>query len=155
MRNLRIEELSIGAWVQRFLIDEGYTTSPLMVSHIDIDGYVWAVGKDGEVKATVSGFSPIPIDERILEGFGFVRTKGDDVWLKRAADMRLTVALRYRGGVQQCRRCAISGKIACWNEEIRYLHELQRWWNDRVLFPFGISLDMEWRGIKEKKEELV
>ena len=156
MRNLRIEELFAGAWVQQFKIEPGAVTLPMCVFGVWKNGRLWLDRDDKEPFDTViDKVYPIPVDSRMLEGFGFVKAKGDNVWLKCAGDMRLTVALRMRGGVEIPRRCAITGKIACWHEEIRYFHELQRWWNDRVFFPFGISLDLKWHGFKEKKEELV
>lgn len=155
MRNLKIEELFTGAWVQQFRVENNAVTVPLLVFGVSKDGRILLETEGVEpFDGSLENVYPIPIDSRTLEGFGFVRTKGENVWLKVSEDMRITVALRLRGGVEECRRCAITGKIACWNEEIRYIHELQRWWNDRVLFPYNVSLDLTWRGIRKKREEL-
>lgn len=155
MRNLKIEEMFAGAWVQQFSIGDGAVSLPLRVFGVNGDGSLMLETDGTEpFQCFLGKVYPMPIDERSLSGFGFVRTKGDNVWLRVVGDVRLTVALRMRGGVEECRRCAISGKIACWNEEIRYVHELQRWWNDRVLFPYNISLELRWRKAV-KREELV
>lgn len=148
MRNLKIEELFVGAWVG--IYDDGAVSGPLRVTNIG-DG---TVVLNGGMQASLGILCAVPIDEEVMRGFRFYPTKGDNVWMKQRGDIRLTVALRWRGGVQQCRRCAVSGRIACWNEEIRYVHELQRWWNDRVYFPFDMDLDLEWKGVPEKMEEL-
>lgn len=155
MRNIKKEEVFVGACVRIFDAEKASLSVPMFVH--GITGEVVAVKTfDGltDNDYMLSKVVAITIDETILKGFGFKRAKGDNVWLKQIADMRITVALRWRGGVQECRRCAISGKITCWNEEIRYLHELQRWWNDRVYFPYNIPLIMKWRGVTEETEEL-
>lgn len=160
MRNLKIEELFLGAWVQLFEVKNESKSKILPVHGIWWDGPLEIVefGEklgDWTFELSLDKVYPIPIDSRTLEGFGFVKTKGENVWKKVSEDMSITASLRLCGGVEECRRCAISGKIACWDEEIRYMHELQRLWNNRVLFPFNIPLDLTWRGIKERKEEFV
>lgn len=155
MRNLRVEELFVGAFVQKFASAPCVFTNPLVVDSISGDGNVITISDDGVVEGcSLDQVFPIHIDERSLSGFGFVKVKGDNVWMKAFGDIRLTVGLRWSGGVQICRRCAISGRIACWNEEIRYLHELQRWWNDRVFFPYDVRMELKWIGAREKKDEL-
>lgn len=135
---MRREEIIYGAWVR--IKDDG---GPVQVISFDEENV--AVVGDGDIRATrIEDLRPLEIGSQLLEGFGFRRAKGDNVWMRQAGDMRLTVALRMRHGKEECRRCAISGKIACWNEEIRSIHELQRWWNDRVYFVFDIPLELEW-----------
>ena len=155
MRNLKIEELFVGAYVQKLIEAPGRFTKPMLVGSIS-DNEIATIDSDGVIVggSELGQVFPIPIDERVLEGFRFVKVKGDNVWMKAFGDIRLTVGLRWSGGVQICRRCAISGRIACWNEEIRYIHELQRWWNDRVYFPYDVPMELKWRGAREKKEEL-
>ena len=156
MRNLRIDELSVGSWVQLFHVDR--FSEPMRVTGIYGGGslYLELERHEGEpFDAMVSDVCPVMMDERSMRGFGFVRVaKGENVWMKSAGDIRLTVSLRYRNGVQECRRAAISGRFACWNEEIRYIHELQRWWTDKVLLPYGVALDMHWNGVMKEKEEI-
>ena len=157
MRNLKIDELFIGAWVQTFFPASKSFSEPRPIIGIQDDGTVNLEVINSAVNpfsVSVGEVLPIPIDECIMRGFGFVRTKGESVWLKVVGDIRLTVSLRLRHGLMECRRAAISGKISCWNEEIRYLHELQRWWIDKVYLPYNIPLVMEWRGVKKEKEEL-
>lgn len=158
MRNLRIEELFVGAWVQRFLPQANRFTEPLYVHGIYADGglYLNVEGNPGDpLDSRVEEVCPIVMDERSMRGFGFVRVaKGENVWMRSFGDIRLTVSLRYRHGAQECRRAAISGRFACWNEEIRYVHELQRWWTDKVLLPYGVPMDLEWRGVKDESEEV-
>ena len=151
MRNLKIEELFSGALVGQI----GGHQEPLTVVglHTELEMPVLLQGSGDSFASRLENICPLQIDDKLLRGFGFRRAKGDNVWLKQMGDMRLTIGLRWRAGVQICRRCAISGKIACWNEEIRYLHELQRWWNDRVYFPFDIPLELKWRGLTEEIEE--
>ncbi len=152
MRNLKIEELFAGAWVN----DSFGGLEPKAISDIFSDGYVAVDIKAFYDLSTrkLDKIYPLQINEKLLRGFGFRKAKGDNVWLKQVADMRLTIGLRWKAGVQIARRCAISGRITCWNEEIRYLHELQRWWNDRVYFPYDVPLKLDWKGVSEKVEEL-
>ncbi len=152
MRNLKVEELFVGALVSQ--LDRHQ--EPLKVAGLHIKFELPVVLDDGRLlfSSLVENVCPLQINEKLLRGFGFRKAKGDNVWLKQVADMRLTIGLRWKAGVQIARRCAISGKVACWNEEIRYMHELQRWWNDRVYFPFDIPLELKWRGVTEEIEEL-
>jgi len=156
MRNLRIDELSVGSWVQ--VLHEDRFSGPMRVTGLFDGGgmYIECVGHQGDpFDAKVSEVCPVMMDERSMRGFGFVRVaKGENVWMRSFGDIRLTVSLRYRNGVQECRRAAISGRFACWNEEIRYIHELQRWWTDKVLLPYGVELDMRWREPQTETEEL-
>lgn len=134
---MRIEELIYGAWV---LLKDDEMRDPVRVRDIVSDGTLY-VERDGvRIETTLDGIIPLPIESVILQRFGFREAKGDNVWMKQVSDMRLTIGLRHKHGVEQARRCAISGRIACWNEEIRFVHELQRWWNDRVYFVFDIPL---------------
>ena len=149
MRNLRLEELFIGAWVRRWVsLSDGFS-SPVYVSGLFSGGgmYLDVEGNDGDpFDARIEEVCPIPMDERILRGFGFVRvSKGENVWMRSVGDIRLTISLRQRHGAVECRRAAISGRFACWNEEIRYIHELQRWWVDKVLLPYGVELVLSWK----------
>lgn len=159
MRNFNLEELFVGAWVRKFLPDQGRFTCPLRVSGIFGDGSIYLDfdGNDGDpFDANVTAICPIPMDEDTMRGFGFVRVPhGDNVWMRSVDDIRLTVSLRQRHGEVECRRAAISGRFACWNEEIRYIHELQRWWTDKVLLPYGVQLDMIWTEPEKDKEELI
>jgi len=152
MRNLKIEELFLGAYVCVFR--DGMMSAPMRVTDIRGDGCVILEGVEGIVSVSLRDICPVQMDEGVMRGFRFHPTKGDNVWMKQRGDIRLTVALKWKGGIQQCRRCAISGRTACWNEEIRYVHELQRWWNDRVYFPFDVEMELEWKGVPEKIEEL-
>lgn len=157
MRNLKIEELFVGALVTQVNKRGEPDKVVALNSYLDLPVVVQSLGGafGGQPAASsLENVCPLQINEKLLRGFGFKKTKGDNVWLKQIGDMRLTIGLRWRAGVQICRRCAISGKIACWNEEIRYMHELQRWWNDRVYFPFDYPLDLKWQGVTEKKEEI-
>lgn len=126
-----IEELFVGAWVL-------YGGGPVRV--VSVGGE--RIGLSGGADAVLSDVRPLPITSAVLCGFGFRQAKGDNVWLRNVGDMRLTVGLRVHHGVEECRRCAIGGRIVCWNEEIRYVHELQRWWIDRVYKPFGVFLEL-------------
>ena len=147
----------MGAWVQRFIPSiEGFS-EPLYVYGLYDGGSLNlnVAGNPGDaLDARVEEICPIPMDEHSMRGFGFVRVaKGENVWMKSVGDIRLTVSLRFSHGTQECRRAAISGRFACWNEEIRYVHELQSWWRDKVLLPYGVELDLEWRGDEGEKEE--
>ena len=156
MRNLKIEELFMGALVAQVNRQGEPDKVIALHSYLDLPVVVQSLGGafGGQPSASsLENVCPLQIDEKLLRGFGFRRTKGDNVWVKQIADMRLTIGLRWKAGVQIARRCAISGRITCWNEEIRYLHELQRWWNDRVYFPFDIPLELKWRGVIEEIEE--
>lgn len=158
MRNLRIDELFIGAWVRRWTDAPQRLSCPMYVSGIFEDGllHLDMSGNDGNpFDAKLEELCPIQMDEETLHGFGFVRvSKGENVWMKSVLDIRLTVSLRQRHGRQECRRAAISGRFACWNEEIRYVHELQRWWQDKVLLPYGVELRLQWNGNGIEKEEI-
>lgn len=149
MRNLKVEELFLGAYVCVFR--DGGVSHPMRVTDIKGDGSIVLEDVGG---VRLGDVCPVQIDSRVMQGFRFHPTKGDNVWMKQRGDIRLTVALRWRGGVEECRRCAISGRTACWNEEIRYVHELQRWWNDRVYFPFDMDMELEWKGVRPVIEEL-
>jgi len=136
-----IEELFVGAWV----LADG-DVEPCRVLGYD-GAAVTCLCADGvRRRILLSDLRPFAVTSSVLRGFGFREAKGDNVWLMGAGDMRLTVGLRMRYGVEECRRCAIGGRIVCWNEEVRSVHELQRWWNERVYFPFGVSLDLVWHG---------
>ena len=157
MRNLRIDELFIGAWVKRLVpLSDGMFSRPLRVAGLFDNGsmYLDVEDNDGDpFDAELKDVFPVSIDEVVLRGFGFVRAaKGDNVWMSSFGGIRLTVSLRQRHGVYECRRAAITGKVTCWNEEIRYIHELQSWWRDKVLLPYGVELNLEWRDRKEKEE---
>lgn len=155
MRRLSLEELFIGAWLRYYMDMPNRYSEPMYVFSLYQSGSVYlATRSDGydAVSADLANVAPIAINEAVLRGFGFEKAKGNDVFLKVIGDMRMTVSLRWKHGEQQCKRVALTGKTTCWNEEIRYVHELQRWWTDRVLLPFGIPLVLEWRG-KRKEDE--
>lgn len=162
MRNLKLDELFIGAWVKSIVpVPEGepmLLSEPEYVSGIFEGGglYLNFDGNEGDpFDCRVDEVAPVQMDEESLSGFGFVRVaKGENVWMKSIGDVRLTISLRQRHGHQECRRAAISGRFACWNEEIRYIHELQSWWRDKVLLPYGVGLKLEWKGKGKVKEEL-
>lgn len=159
MRNLRIDELFIGAWVRRFSTDGCTLSAPMRVCGLSARGRVQIETADDEdamvINAPVEELCPVQMDEDSMRGFGFVRVpKGENVWMTSVRDIRLTVSLRQKFGRQECRRAAISGRFACWNEEIRYVHELQAWWRDKVLMPYGLELCLSWRGGVKEREEL-
>ena len=155
MRNLRLEELFIGAWVRQWRKMPDCFSSPMYVCGLFSNGKMYLDIDDNcgdPFDADLKDTCPIPMDEDIMRGFGFVRVaKGENVWMKSVKDLRLTVSLRLRHGALECRRVAISGRFACWNEEIRYIHELQRWWTDKVLLPYGMELNLEWKDRKENE----
>ena len=159
MRNLRLEELFIGAWVKRTMKGGQIGFSrPVEVIGMLYNGTLkldFEGNDDGCTDAEIGDLCPVVMDEDSLRGFGFVRVaKGENVWMKSVLDIRLTVSLRQKHGRQECRRAAISGRFACWNEEIRYVHELQRWWQDKVLLPYGVELRLRWKGLEKEKEEI-
>lgn len=139
MRTVYFDELSVGFWVC-------YSGEPCcFVVRL---GGVYLRFLDGRelpyVDIDVSLLSGWLIDDVVLRRFGFVPAKGENVWLLCVGDVRLTVSLRLRGGRFQCRRCALGGCVTgTWNEDIRFVHELQRWWVDKVLVHRGLSLDLE------------
>lgn len=148
MRNLKLEELFIGAWVKKYDSTEKRFSCPMYVSGIFWNGslYVEPKPENEPFDAELSEVFPITMDEESLKGFGFVKVpRGDNVWMKAFGDIRLTISLRQKHGATECRRAALSGKFACWNEEIRYVHELQSWWRDKVFLPYGIALNLEWK----------
>lgn len=150
MRSLQLEELFIGAWLS--YLDEGRYSPPMRAYSIWDNGYCALLGVDCS-RTGILGLelAPVPINASTLLGFGFVKARGNDVYMMAVGEMRMTVSLRWKHGEQQCRRVALTGKTTCWNEEIRYVHELQRWWVDKVLLPFGIPLVLEWH---ENEEEV-
>lgn len=154
MRKVRLEELFIGAWVREYVSAPCKFSVPMCVRGVD-DGGDLRLGYPGgdSFSASIANVYGIPIDEDVMKGFGFVQTRGDNVWLRIIGDVRLTVSLRQRHGAVHCRRVAVSGRVACWNEEIRYMHELQRWWVDKVLLPCNIPLAVMWAP-REEREEL-
>lgn len=147
MRNLKIDELFVGAWVRKDIV----ASAPVMVCGLRDDGKVSISG--GEDVALLD-VCPVQIDEISLRGFGFEKVRGNDVYMKSIGDIRMTVSLRWKHGIQECKRVALTGRVSCWNEEIRYMHELQRWWTDRVLLPYDTPLILKWVGVMPEKEEL-
>lgn len=135
---MKVEELIYGAWV---LMRDGDDMRPVRIRGLEMSGMLHVERDDGSHDVMLDAIIPLPIESSILRRFGFKPAKGDNVWVKQVcSDIRLTIGLRHKSGVEQARRCAISGRIACWNEEIRYVHELQRWFNDRVYFIYDIPL---------------
>lgn len=153
LRKLKVEELFVGAWVQERLFTDRF--SPPM--------FVYAVWRNGDLYLNIDenegdpfethadNIYGLPLDDGVLEGFGFRKSRDENVWRKDIADVHLTVSLRWRHGAQECRRVAIGGRFTCWNEEIRCVHELQRWWNEKMLLPHGMALDLRWVGIKKEQ----
>ena len=138
MRHLELKELFIGAWVQW----PAEASAPWSVDYLDGEGSVgFGHGKYCKVEELLG----LPINADVLRHFGFTQGRGD-VWVMEFGDIRLTVSVRPMRGGLPCRRVAISGRFSCWNEEIRHVHELQRWWVDKVLLPYGLSLDLKWKG---------
>lgn len=135
MRGLFKEELSVGSWLV-------YVDEPCYV-RLGLGGVSLSCGIDFSAIDWSCVFG-LPIDAVLLERFGFVRcSRGDNVWLLERLGVRLTVSLRMRGGRFECKRCALGGVVvSTWNEDIRYVHELQRWWVEKVLVRHGISLDL-------------
>lgn len=135
---MRIEEMFVGAYVMEYPREGAMV--PMRVSGICPGGIVML----GDASSSMDVVSAIPIDGDLLRGMGFARAYATDVWVMMVRDIRLTVSLRQRHGAVNCRRVAVTGRVTCWSEDIRYLHELQRWWVDRVLLPYGVPLDLEW-----------
>lgn len=155
MRKLRIEELFIGAWVQERIPIAKRLAPPMYVSGVFEGGDMYLNIEENEgdpFEANVQDIFGLPINENVLRSFGFVPTKGDNVWLMKVRDFRLTIALKWQGGEQIARRAAISGRTNCWNEELRCIHELQRWWVDKVLLPFSVPLTLSYHN-KEVNNE--
>ena len=128
----------IGAWVQILtqVPDEGGQKRVTALSESE----VWLNYK----QYALDELRGLPLNSDTVAGFGFEQGRGN-VWVMEFGDIRLTVSLKPMKGGLPCRRVAISGRFSCWNEEIRYVHELQRWWVDKVLLPYGLSLDLKWR----------
>lgn len=150
MRKLKLEEVFVGAWVHQYNAASERFTPPMKVAgvfgcgdlHLEIDK------EQGDpFEGTLEDTFGLPIDDRVLEGFGFVEDTGRKVWIKKIGSVRLIVGLKEEHGRVVCRRVSFGGGLVQgWNEEIRYVHEIQRWWVDKVLLSFGISLDLEWKG---------
>lgn len=138
MRKLEIDELFVGAWVQS-------SVSPMKVYGVLADGDVILDSGSGlPVKACIDEVSGLCICDEVLGRFGFVRSRKDDnVWVLRAGDFKLTCSMKWRHGVRECRRVSFVGCASNWNEDIRYVHELQRWWTDKVKVPYGVRLELE------------
>lgn len=140
MRSLKIEEVFVGMWVCRH--DEPYLVKCITHEKLMLESLV---GKTSEVR--LRDVQPLDINENVLSSFGFVEDTGRKVWIKKIGDIRLIVGLKQVYGNVQCRRVSFGGGLVSgWNEEIRYVHELQRWWVDKVLLPYGAELKLEWYG---------
>lgn len=148
MRRLKLEELFVGAYVYTYPSEVGVV--PMMVKGIYPDSSVLL---DDGVKYTLDVIAGVRICGNVLRHMGFVKARGEDVFLMMARDVRLTVSLRQRHGDVCCRRVAVTGRVTCWNEEIRYVHELQRWWIDRVLLSIGIPLPLVYSTDVEPEKE--
>lgn len=142
MRKLKIEELFVGAWVQTVV------SSKMKVYGVWADGEILLDMPGGEpVKACIDDVCGMRINEDVLEGFGFSRSRKDkDVWVLCVDTFKLTCSMKWKHGVQECRRCSFVGRASNWNEDIRYVHELQRWWTDKVTIAYGVSLDLNLKG---------
>lgn len=138
MRKLTIGELFVGAWVQTPV------PASMKVCGLWGDGDIALDDGDYAVSASVDDVSGLSINEDVLSGFGFFRSRRDkDVWVLQVGDFKLTCSLRWKYGVQECRRCSFVGRASNWNEDIRYVHELQRWWTDKVTIPYGVVLELK------------
>lgn len=144
MRGILLDELSIGSLVRRAVgtsID-----GPWVVVGIGGDGVLSLEPLCGGdvVCCHVGSVYGIPLEGDLLYSLGFRRAwkerAGDRVWYGLCGGVRLTVSLRQRHGQEFCRRVALGGRVSCWHEGLLCLHELQRWWVDRVLLPYGIPL---------------
>lgn len=143
MRHLEKEELFIGAWV-----NVPDTDKPSCVIAIDFNGKFYCQAIDGLTSmCNLEDLRGVPINAFSLENFGFALGR-NNVWFMEFADVRLTASLREMRGGLPCRRVAVSGRYNCWNEEIRYVHELQRWWADKILLPYGMRLDLTWKEVE-------
>lgn len=150
MRRLRLEELFVGAYVCVYPCEGDVV--PMRVCGIYPDGSILL---DSGEKCRLDVISGVKIGGNVLRHMGFVKARGEDVFLMMARDVRLTVSLRQRHGDVCCRRVAVTGRVTCWNEEIRYVHELQRWWIDRVLLSVGVPLDISYNpDVEQEREEL-
>ena len=158
MRSLRIEEVFMGAYVH-VLREGGVFSPPVYVAGVNHVGSLLLDSSDSDeiMVSVLKNIYALPIDEGVLKGFGFVRARGESVWLRMFGTMRLTVSLRQHHGEVVCKRVAVTGGTVCWNEEIRYVHELQRWWVDKVLLPFGVPLVLDWdvsMAVREEREDV-
>lgn len=144
MRKILLEEVFIGACVRVFQSSSS-VLSPLRVIGINSGGLLTLkplfvdVG-DSVITSSVDAVYGVPIDADLLRRLGFVEAYRDNVWFYLVGGIRLTASLRQRHGAVECRRVAMTGDVCCWNEDIRYLHELQRWWTDKALLVCGTRL---------------
>lgn len=152
MRKLRLEEVFVGAWVHQYRAIPKQFSPPMKVTGVFGDGdlYLEVSPEQGDpFDGSLSDTFGLPIDDEVLEGFGFVEDTGRKVWIKMIGTIRLIVGLKEVYGRTECRRVSFGGGLVQgWNEEIRCVHEMQRWWVDKVLLPFGIPLDLEWKGVE-------
>lgn len=147
MRKLKLEELFLGMWVRQWHEIPGKYSPPMKVVGIFGDGDMYLeIDKeqgdpfDGNLSDTVA----LPIDAETLEGFGFEQENSKDVWTYKVRDdIKLIVKLREKFGKTECWRVSFGGgKVQGWNEDIRYFHELQRWFIDKITLPWGIPLEL-------------
>lgn len=145
MRGLILDELFIGAVVRRCVSVVGTYVLYRVCSLSEDVGIVGICPLGGGVVIDVplSELYGVPIDDVFLRAHGFVASHKEHVWLYMSSGVRLTVSLRQRHGEVFCRRVALGGVVTCWNEDIRYVHELQRWWCDRVLLSCGAVLSFD------------
>lgn len=146
MKELMIEELFAGAWVG--MRDEKPGVPHMMqVYGLWKDGDLFMASDEDEHEPSLSNIHDVCglcIDEDVLSGFGFVLSRKDkDVWVLNVGDFKLTCSLRWHHGIRECRRCSFSGRASNWNEDIRCVHELQRWWTDKVAIPYGVRLELK------------
>lgn len=157
MRDLRTEELFIGAWVRVWLSDQKEMSRPMMVTGImsDDDGVLVYISGDGShLSSRLENVKPLMITSQTLRDFGFKKTGTRGVFAYNVDGVRLTVAIRPTFEGECCRRCAISGRFNSWNEEIRCIHELQGWLFDKVGLPYSIKIPFEWHDSGPEREEL-
>lgn len=141
MNTIKIEEIFFGMHVMHCGVPSVVMG---MCGDLSRNGVVF-LGEEC-AKANLSDISPMPIDESSLKHFGFTTDDGK-VWKKRVCDdVTIIVKIRVLYGRSECWRVSFGGGLVTgWNEDIRSVHELQRWFNDKVTFHYGITLELEWR----------
>ena len=141
MRGLLLEELFCGALVRRVL-SPSCVDGPWRVVSLSCDGTLFLSSLCGgdSVRSHIAEVCGVGMDGVLLSSLGFVRSHKERVWYAGIDGIRLVVSLRQRHGEESCRRIAVSGKVSCWNEHVRYVHELQRWWVEKVHLPYGVGL---------------
>ena len=146
MRKLKVEELFLGMWVQQWHEIPCRFSPPMQVTGIFGDGdmYLEIDKEQGDpFEGNLSDTFGLPIEPKMLELFGF-KSEGKGVYILTVRDdVKVIVKVRDRYGKMECWRVSFGGgKVQGWNEDIRYFHELQRWFFDKVTLPWGIGLEL-------------